>query len=69
MDSALIAHMVIEGFLVSLIVFIVITTYNERKNLLDRIMSRDFPEFVNYENERKKVHIPEKIQRDKGIHL
>ena len=51
------------------LVFTEIRNYHERKNIMDRLMARDFPEFVSYENERKKATIPDKIKREDSILL
>ena len=36
--------------------------FRERQQLLDRIMSRDFPEYIIYDNEKRKS----KIELDKS---
>lgn len=48
-------HLVIEAFLMGLIVFLIIRQNEERSSLIDRIMARDLPELVTYENERAKA--------------
>lgn len=45
---------VIIGFLGSFLVFTEIRNYFERKNLIDRLMARDFSDLVDGEARRKK---------------
>lgn len=54
-------------FLLALIVFMEIRAYYERKNLLDRIMSRDITELVAAEKDR--VVVPQRIKYEEGIPL
>lgn len=46
-------ELVVIVFLLAFIVFIEIRNYHERKGLLDRIMSRDFPEYIQGESLKK----------------
>lgn len=69
MDGLLISHLLMELFLIGLIVFLSISHRTERRELLDRVMARDFPELVTHEIERKKATIPPKIVRQEGIPL
>ena len=47
--------LLIVGFLMGYIVFSEVRNYFERKNLMDRLMSRNFTEFVTMDKERKVV--------------
>lgn len=45
------SHLVFDAFLIALFVFQEVRNYIERKNIMDRFMSRDFPEYSAYQDE------------------
>jgi hypothetical protein len=45
-------YLAVIAFLGALIAFLVISNYTERKNLLDRLMARDFTDLVKNEKAR-----------------
>ena len=55
------------GFMAGLLVFTEIRNYIERKQLLNRLMSRDYSEYAHEELRVKKATIPDKIQE--GIEI
>lgn len=62
-------HLIMEAFLMGLIVFLKVQHWMESKDLLNRLMARDLPELLSWENEKRKLKIPDKIRHKDGIPL
>lgn len=54
MDYFIISSLLMQIFLIYLLLTREKQNYLERQKLLDRLMSRDFPEFATYEIEQEK---------------
>ena len=60
-------QMVITGFFMSLVVFLEILHYRERKDLYTRLMSRNLMEYSTHSIEEAKIKIPNTKTKDEFI--
>lgn len=60
---------VVDGFLIVLLVFTELRNMVERKDLMNRLMARNYDEFAQHEEQAKKLRVTKNVKRSEGIKL